>query len=157
VIAVRLQALISIKQAGEKGVSKRGLAQLLGVNHNSIQRWRSLYEQGGIDALMKDGRIGFKPSLISAQEHDALSELLNSPVNGMRGYVELQEWLKNTFDKTVKYNTLLKYCGRNFGSKSKVARPSHIKKDREAGESLKKTSVQSAGTTGKGKKKDTIK
>ena len=60
-----------------------------------------------------------------------------------------------TFDKAIKYNTLLKYCGRNFGSKSKVARKSHVKKNLQAVEDLKKTSDRSAVTSMKKTKKDT--
>jgi len=58
----------------------------------------------------------------------------------LRGYVELPQWISEEFGKSVKYNTLLKYCSRNFGSKSKVSRKSHVKKDSVAVEELKKTS-----------------
>ena len=37
------------------------------------------------------------------------------------------------------------YSGRNFGSKSKVSRKSHVKKDPVAVEELKKTSDKSVG------------
>jgi hypothetical protein len=103
-----------------------------------------MYAEGGLSLLLEDKRIGFKPSLISKEEHIQIEAKLNDPTNGLRGYVELQEWVKQEFDKDVKYNTLLKYCGRNFGSKSKVARKSHIKKDLQAVEDLKKTSDKSA-------------
>jgi len=65
-------------------------------------------------------------SLISQEEHERIATKLHNPTNGLRGYVELQEWISQEFNKTIKYNTLLKYCGRNFGFKSKVSRKSHI-------------------------------
>ena len=77
---------------------------------------------------MEDKRIGFKPSIINPSEHEQIETKLNDPCNGLRGYIELQEWISEEIGKSVKYNTLLKYCGRNFGSKSKVSRKSHIKK-----------------------------
>ena len=76
--------------------------------------------------------------MISQEEHERIGTKLNDPTNGLRGYVELQEWIRQEFDKSIKYNTLLKYCGRNFGSKSKVARKSHTKKDLQAVEAKKK-------------------
>jgi hypothetical protein len=44
----------------------------------------------------------------------------------------------------MKYITLLKYAERHFGSKIKVARKSHVKKDDLRVESFKKTLVKSA-------------
>ena len=57
----------------------------------------------------------------------------------MAGYVELQQWIEKEFKKEVKYNTILKYAMKNFGSKVKVARKSHVKKDNEAVAAFKKT------------------
>jgi len=92
---------------------------------------------------MKDKRIGFKPSVISPAEHEKIEAKLNDPCNGLRGYIELQQWISEEFGKSIKYNTLLKYCGRNFGSKSKVSRKSHVKKAPAAVEAVKKTSDKS--------------
>jgi len=78
-------------------------------------------------------------------EYDFFTEIYGESLSDrIRGYVELQDWISKEFNKTIKYNTLLKYCGRNFGPKSKVARKSHVKKDLQAVEDLKKTSVKSA-------------
>jgi len=56
--------------------------------------------------------------------------------------VELQNWIETEFKKEVKYNTLLKYSIKNFGSSVKVGRKRHIKKDDEAVIRFKKTSVK---------------
>lgn len=139
-IAPRLRVLLSIKKAGEQGISKRELAEMVGVNHNSVQTWRNTYIAGGIEALCRHGRTGFKPSVFTPTEHAAIAAKLRDPKNGLRGYVELQEWVEKEFAKPVKYNTLLKYSIKNFGSKIKVARKSHVKKDEKAVDSFKKTS-----------------
>jgi len=47
-------------------------------------------------------------------------------------------------DRPLKYITLVKYTERHFGSKIKVARKSHVKKDDLQVESFKKTSVRNA-------------
>ena len=78
---------------------------------------------------MEDGRTGFKPSEITAEEHAAIGAKLNDPHNGLQGYMELKHWYVSTYSKEIKYNTLLKYCVRHFKSSCKVARKSHIKKD----------------------------
>jgi len=146
-ISSRIRMLIAIKSSEGEDLSKRKLGKLLGVSSSSIQIWRTLYEQGGLSFLLEDKRIGFKPSIISKEEHEKIEELLNNPTNGLRGYVELQDWIKKEFGKSIKYNTLLKYCGKHFESRAKVARKSHIKKDLKAVEDLKKTSDRSARTS----------
>ena len=156
-IASRIRMLIAIKNNEDKSLSKRKLAKLLGVSDSSIQIWRALYERGGLSLLLEDKRIGFKPSIINKEEHEQIKEKLNNPTNGLRGYVELQDWISQEFGKSIKYNTLLKYCGKNFGSKSKVARKSHIKKNPQAVEELKKTSDKSVGTSTKQMRKITKK
>ena len=154
-ISNRIRMLILIKNNESESFSKQALGKMLGVSSSSVQIWRKLYEKGGLSLLLEDKRVGFKPSLITPEEHAKISEKLHDPTNGLRGYVELQDWISEEFDKAIKYNTLLKYCGRNFGSKSKVARKSHVKKNLQAVEDLKKTSDRSAATSMKKTKKDT--
>ncbi len=153
-ILPRVRMLIELKKQDGTGISKRVLADLVGVNHNSIQTWRTMYEQGGITLLCSHRKTGFRPSVFNSNEHNAIEKKLKDPKNGLRGYTELLNWIEEEFSKDIKYNTLLKYCTRKFGSKVKVARKSHIKKDDQAVEALKKTSHKSADRPLKEKKKD---
>jgi transposase len=123
--------LLFIKKNTKDFVSKRKLSVLIGVNHTSITSWKQLYESKGIKGLINDGRIGFKPSVISAETHNALENKLTTPRNDVRSYKELLEWTHTELSKDLKYITLLKYTQRHFGFKIKVARKSHIKKDEE--------------------------
>ena len=143
-IAPRIRVLIEMKKAQDIGISKRALAAAVGVNHNSAQTWRTLYSQGGIKAICSHNKKGFKKSVFSKEEHDAIGKKLNDPKNGLRDYTELLEWVEKEFKKEVKYNTLLKYSMKNFGSRVKVARKSHINKEEQAVKTFKKTSVISA-------------
>lgn len=143
-IANRIKVLIEFKKNESTGISKRVVADTVGVNHNSVQTWRTLYEQGGIEAILKHDRKEGRPSAITAEEHKLIEKKLHDPKNGLRGYVELLTWVEAEFKKTIKYNTLLKYSIRHFGSKVKVARKSHVKKDEEAVTTFKKTSVKPA-------------
>jgi transposase len=142
-ISNRIRVLIEIKKHEATGISKRALSIITGINHNSILKWQKMYLSGGIDSILKHGRIGFKKSLINSIQHKAIEKKLNDPKNGLRGYIELLTWVNKEFGIELKYNTLVKYAMRHFGSKIKVARKSHIKKDDEAVENFKKTSVES--------------
>lgn len=152
-IAPRLRALIEMKKNEKTGISKRNVATLVGVDPNSVQAWRTLYSQGGIEAIQKHGKTGFRPSVFSKSEHQAIEKKLKDPTNGLRGYVELLAWVEQEFKKQIKYNTLMKYSIKNFGSKIKVARKSHINKDIEAVNTFKKTSVKSVNKSAKQKKR----
>jgi coenzyme F420-reducing hydrogenase alpha subunit len=100
---------------------------------------------GGIQALLVHGRVGgFKKSVVSQEEHKMIEKKLKDPKNVIRGYVELLDWVKKELSKEMKYITLVKYAERHFGSKIKVARKSHVKKDDLQVESFKKTSVRNA-------------
>jgi transposase len=141
-VGKRLLVLLEIKKNEGKSLSKRELSHLTGINHNSIVKWRNLYNKEGIEALLTHGRIGgFKKSVFSKENHSKIEAKLNDPKNGIRGYSELLAWVNQELSVDVKYITLLKYCQKNFGSKIKVARKSHVKKEDEAVETFKKTSL----------------
>ncbi len=143
-ISKRIQMLIEIKKHEKTGISKRDLSAITGINHNSIVKWRKMYLKEGLAVLLKHGRKGFKPSQVTAEEHAKLKAKLHDPKNGIRGYTELLEWVKSELNKDMKYITLLKYTQRHFGTKIKVARKSHVKKDEAAVSTFKKTSVKNA-------------
>jgi transposase len=104
-----------------------------------------MYAQGGLSRLCSHHKKGFRPSVFTKEEHSLIEDKLNDPKNGLRGYTELQEWIEQQFSKEIKYNTMLKYCMRNFGSSVKVARKSHVKKDEQAVDAFKKTSQKPVG------------
>lgn len=142
-IGQRLRVLLILKQNEEIGISKRDVANLSGVDPNSVQNWRSLYIKSGIEGLMKHQKVGFKKSVFTAVEHKKLEEKLNDPLNGLQGYVELKSWIEKETGRVFHYNTLLYYCIKNFKSSVKVARKSHVKKDDNKVAIFKKTSGKS--------------
>lgn len=143
-IQPRLKLLLVMKKYGSKPVSKRELMEQTGLCSYSVHKWRTLYNTGGIANLLKHHKKGFKPSKFTAEQHKKLELKLKNPENGIRGYKELQEWILKEFENEVSYNTLLKYCIKNFGSKVKVARKYHAKKDDELVQTFKKTSLEPA-------------
>ena len=142
-ITKRLQALLVFKRNENSGISKRVVSDKIGVNHNSVQTWRSLYIEGGIKMLMSHSNIGYKPSKINEDQEQALKKQLENPHNGMVGFIELLDWFNKTFETNINYKTFHGFVVRKFNAKIKVARKSHIKKDAYAVEAFKKTSNKS--------------
>jgi transposase len=153
-LAPHLRMLLECKKHETEGISKRVLAEAIGVNHNSIQTWRAIYIKGGITALLSHNKTGFKPSVFNQQDHDAIKEKLHDAEAPVIGFVELQRWIKENLDKDILYTTVVSYAKRHFNAKVKVARKSHIDKDKEAVGAFKKTSVKSVSKSLKIKKKD---
>ncbi len=143
-IIKRLNMLLELKKSGQDGISKRHLAKLIGVDPNSIQSWRTLYTNSGIKGILSHGRKGFKPSLITKEEHKKIEQKLTQPKNALRGYKELMHWIKEELGKDIKYTTIVEYSKRHFGSKIKVARKTHVLKDEEKVTAFKKTSLRSS-------------
>lgn len=144
-IGKRLQILIVIKQNDKESLSKRELSQQTGINHNTILKWRKIYNQQGIAPFLEHGRKGgFKPSVVSPSEHKKIESILKNPKSNIRGYKELLDWVQKELNKDMLYITLVKYAERHFQSKIKVARKSHVKKDETKVEAFKKTSLKNA-------------
>lgn len=142
-ISKRFRALLIFKQYEKIGISKRQVADEIGVNQNSIQRWRTAYISGGIKQLIKHSNIGYKPCLIRGEQEKALEKKLNDPSNGIVGFIELLDWFNKSFNTDIKYKTFHGLVVRKFKAKIKVARKVHVNKDEEAVEAFKKTSIKS--------------
>lgn len=137
----RIQMLLVLKKS-EVPLSKEALAKILMINHNTAQKWRTAYSKNGIEGLLFDGRIGFKPSIISADLHKAIEQRLNSPKDAFTSYIDLIQWITDNYmPEGINYQTINSYVKRKFNAKIKVARKSHIKKSDEAVATFKKTSV----------------
>jgi hypothetical protein len=69
-ICKRLLMLVEIKRHEKTGISKRELSRITGINHNSIVKWRKVYNLSGIESLLKHGRVGgFKKCVLIKEEH----------------------------------------------------------------------------------------
>ena len=124
----RIQMLLVLNKS-EELLSKEKLAKILMINHNTAQKWRTAYSKNGIEGLLFDGRIGFKPSIISAVLHKALEQRLHSPKDAFTSYIDLIQWITDNYiPEGINYQTINSYVKRKFYAKIKVARKSHIKK-----------------------------
>lgn len=124
----RIQMLLVLKKS-EVTLSKEALAKILLVNHNTAQKWHTKYCNEGIVGLLSDGRIGFKPSIISEELHKAIEKRLHSPKDAFISYVALIDCIKENYIlEGINYQTINSYVKRNFGAKIKVARKKPHKK-----------------------------
>ena len=140
-LKTRIEMLLLLKNS-EVLLSKESLARILKINHNTAQKWRTKYINGGIDGLLSDARGGFKPSIISENLHQAISDRLHSPKDAFTSYVDLINWITDNYiPDGVNYQTINSYVKRKFGAKIKVARKSHINKNDVAVDNFKKTSI----------------
>ena len=140
-LKTRIEMLLILKKS-EELLSKESLARILKINHNTAQKWRTKYLNGGINGLLSDARGGFKPSIISEDLHQAISDRLHSPKDAFTSYVDLMSWITDNYiPDGVNYQTINSYVKRKFGAKIKVARKSHINKNDAAVDNFKKTSI----------------
>jgi len=143
-IIPRLDMLIKLKKHNGR-LSRLKLAAMLKVSDKSVKTRREKYIKGGIEALIarkeKKGRVS---KIFGPEERSFLEETFNNPKNGIQGYAELMKIMNDRFKKTFNYSTLRDYCIRNYGTKIKVARKSHVKKDEEKVADFKKTSLQTS-------------
>lgn len=138
----RVRMLLELKKA-QGALSKNALADIIGVNHNSIQSWRSLYRKGGIKVLLEFKRGQYTPTYFDEKITHEIKERLYDPSSCIRSYEELRQWIDKEFIPGIGYQTVNKFVKRKFGAKLKVARKSHINKDEKAIKAFKKTSVDS--------------
>ena len=139
-IKKRIKMLIVIKKRAPEMLSKNELAKLCKCNHNSINSWRRFYLNGGMDAIMQHKWTGTKSKHLSEEQHQQMAEKLSDPFNGLVGYKELLSWVESEFDISIKYTTLYEYTRRNFKTKLKVSRKSHVKKNQDDLTAFKKNS-----------------
>ncbi len=118
--------------------SKRQLAEAVGVDKNSIDKWKTLYAKGGLEALLEDKRGGKRPSLITAVIDEALGKKLTHPSEAPRSFKELQGWVQEHYLADINYQTLRSYVIRKYGAKIKVVRKTHINKDEQQVQEFKK-------------------
>jgi transposase len=109
------------------------------ANRNSIGNWKSIYRQKGIEGLLEDDRGGRRPAAINAKQKLELHQKLSDPKGGFASYKEAMEWINKTFGLEMEYHAVNKYLKRNFKTKLKVGRKTHINKDDSAAALFKKT------------------
>ena len=109
--------------------TRQDVAQLLGLSRNTIGRWLTTYQTGGLAALLDIYVPAGKVPSLAPPVLASLEQALQQP-SGFGSYKEMQQWLAQTHGVQVKYKTLYTLVRKRFRAKFKVPRPSHTKKAR---------------------------
>lgn len=142
-VSMRLHILLICKQYEHTGISKLELQKLTGCSHATAHKWRNEYEKHGMGALLTHKLTNHRKTSLSKTDMLTIEQKLSDANNPLTGYIELQHWIERELGKKLPYTTMYNYIRRHCSTKIKVVRRSHINKNPEEGESLKKTSHQS--------------
>ena len=146
-----LSALLHKSTAGIKPRIKMLLAILNGfsstqdlvvktkANRDSIRNWKNTYRSKGIKGLIGETRGRKQHGAIDPKIKLQLQQKLSDPKGGFTSYKQAMDWINETFGLEMEYHAVNKYLKRNFGTKLKVGRKTHINKDDNAAALFKKT------------------
>lgn len=135
---LRLLSLILTK---EKRFSRRvDLAESLGINIDTLNIWTKKYKEFGLEELLSINSGGKRREAVPKSIHKGIENKLNDSNAPLQGYTDAVSWVQQEFGYQIKYHTLRAFMIKNFGSKLKIPRKSHYKKDEVAFETFKKTS-----------------
>lgn len=137
---IEKRLLFLIMKDDQKYSTREKLADYLNISEATLRVWSKLYKESGLDSLLTISSGGAHYTKVSANVHKGLEQKLNDSINPLLGYKDAVIWVKKTFDIVIEYNTLRTYMKRHFGTKLKVPRKSHYKKDEQAIEVFKKLS-----------------
>jgi transposase len=121
----RLQALYLIQT--QQAHTRRQVAQLLGVNRDTVGRWLAAYACGGIRQMLTIVKAPGKAPLLSEAMQQALRERLAQP-QGFASYKAIWQWLRQEYQLPIAYKTVHRWVRYVLRAKLKVPRKSHIKK-----------------------------
>ena len=133
----QLNALILIK-SGQYGTLEE-VASHLGISHRTLHRWLKRYREDGLERLLSPLTRNKPSKIITPEIHRALEQRLISKDNPFSGYVEVQQWLENTYQVKIGYKWLWAYMTTKMNSKLKVPRKVNVKKDPDAEDCFFKT------------------
>jgi len=118
--------------------STQELALKTKSNRDSIRNWKNTYNEEGIKGLLDESRGRKRPGAIGSEEKLQLKQRLSDPKGGFTSYKQAMDWINKTFGLEMEYHAVNKYLKRNFGTKLKVGRKTHVNKDENATALFKK-------------------
>jgi transposase len=122
---LRVQMLYLLQRG--QATTRQEVAGLLGLSRNTVGRWLTTYETGGMVALLTLYIPAGKPLSLAPEVLSSIEVALHQP-HGFESYTDLQAWVKHMHGVSVKYKTLYTIVRTRFNTKLKVPRPSHTKK-----------------------------
>ncbi len=121
----RLQMLYLL--ASGQAHTRQDVAALLGVSRNTVGRWLTSYQRGGLANLLNMYVPAGKQPSLPPHVLVSIEQALHRP-EGFSSYHDLRHWVEHTHQIQVKYKTLYTIVRTKFNAKLQVPRPSHTKK-----------------------------
>jgi transposase len=135
---LRLLSLILTKEA--RFSRREDLSKFLGINPSTLVDWTKKYKENGLQGMLTINGGGKRRETVPLSIHKEIEAKLNNSTSPLQGYTDAVLWIEQEFGYQIKYHTVRAFMIRNFGTKLKVPRKSHYKKDEVAIETFKKTS-----------------
>ena len=132
----KIQALYWLKAGYSPSLTD--VAERLGVQRITVNKWLKQYRVGGLPELLKIGKSTGRPRVIPKAIIAELFNKLSEESCEFKSYKEIGKWVKYKYQISVKYQTLHKQVHYRMKAKLKVPRPPSIKKDNAAGIEFKK-------------------
>lgn len=139
----RLQMLLAIV-TGTSCANTVALARRAKTSGQSIRTWKKVYNKGGAQALLHEGRGGSEGAIDEAGK-ERIAKRLADPKNCFTSFEQARLWINETLGVDLEYHAVNKYLVRNFGLRLKAGRKSHALKSETATADYKKPSPE-AGT-----------
>ena len=124
----RLFMLYVLKSQQAKTMQE--IACLLALGRNTIGQWLARYETDGIEGLLEIRTHPNRPRAIPPAILEQLQEKLRTP-QGFHSYKEIWQWLRDTCQLNIAYQTTHHLVRYRLKAKLKVPRKSHSKKDQK--------------------------
>jgi transposase len=118
--------LLTIRMIGQHEMSAEAIAEALDLSRASVFNYRGLFEEGGVEGLMRRKYRGFQNSLIQGELQKELVEGLR--LGRWRRAKDIQFWLKEKTGQTRAVRTLL-YHAKKSGGVLKMPRKAHAKQN----------------------------
>ena len=133
----RIGSLILTKKNKDK--TRQEISVQLGVGVRTLYNWMQIYQREGLDRFLTRTSGGAHNIVIPEAIKVGLEKKLNNSTAPLQGYTDAVQWVKDNYGIEINYHTLRSFMIVKFGSKLKVPRKSHYKKDEEEFEAFKKT------------------
>lgn len=132
----RVQVLYLLKAGKFKTIQE--IADVVGKDRTTIQRWLAQYRTGGLKALLAEPERTGRPKIIPDYAIERLVEKLKDP-QGFPSYKAIQLWLKKELGIDVNYDVVHNLVHDKLQANLKVPRPKSNRQGPGAVEQFKKT------------------
>jgi len=92
---LRLLSLLLTKE--EKFVRRVDLAQYLGVNIDTLNKWTGKYKASGLKGMLWVNSGGKRREVVPKSIHKEIENKLNDSTSPLQGYTDAVSWIKQEF------------------------------------------------------------